>query len=413
MKADPNERRKAEELHAVLAGTKPWAALEWDSLAVMESMEPGSVDLVLGSPPYEKQRKYAEVGFDLEGQRWVDWMVPFVRAAARVSRGLAVFVIGHGRTEGFEWSGVPALLMADLIRAGVSLRCPLIYARDGIFGSGGPDYFRYNYEFVLVAQSSPKRLPWCNNCAGGVPPRYGRGGDACFRRADDSRERQRYNPPAITNPGCVKEETYTAGEVEQILRGAEASCLERHVVGGNHMGHRLAHENEAPYPLTLAERYVLSFCPPGGVVFDPFMGSGSTLHAAVENRRRAVGCDLRRSQVDITRRRLGEITPNLMVPCDDEYEFRMAAKKGKKSGPKDDPPQGEAPGVRDSVAGDAAGDRPGLAPGGAGEAAPEPARPRPRAGQRGAAKAGPQDEGQDGGRVPPHHGGRQRRKGRG
>lgn len=84
-------------------------------------------------------------------------------------------------------------------------------------------------------------------------------------------------------------------------------------VGGVHMGHTLAHENEAPFPLKLAEFFVKSFCPPGGVVCDVFSGSGTTCHAAFENGRRFVGCDLRQSQVELCARRMAGVTPSLFA----------------------------------------------------------------------------------------------------
>jgi len=47
-----------------------------------------------------------------------------------------------------------------------------------------------------------------------------------------------------------------------------------------------------------------SFCPPDGVVCDPFAGSGTTLHAAVVHGRRAVGCETARQRLDQTTRQL-------------------------------------------------------------------------------------------------------------
>ncbi|HZV03908.1 MAG TPA: site-specific DNA-methyltransferase [Gemmataceae bacterium] len=82
-------------------------------------------------------------------------------------------------------------------------------------------------------------------------------------------------------------------------------------VGGSNLGSQLAHLNEAPFPEALAEFFVLSFCPPGGVVLDPFAGSGTTLAAAVKHGRRAPGIDIRGSQVELTRRRLSGVTPGL------------------------------------------------------------------------------------------------------
>jgi DNA modification methylase len=69
------------------------------------------------------------------------------------------------------------------------------------------------------------------------------------------------------------------------------------------MGSRICHENEAPFPEFLAEFFVLSFCPPGGTVLDPFCGSGTTLAMALRHGRKAIGIDVRASQVELTKRR--------------------------------------------------------------------------------------------------------------
>ena len=114
-------------------------------------------------------------------------------------------------------------------------------------------------------------------------------------------ENQSYLPPAIANPGNAAEHTYTASEVAKLLE--EHGDWSSHKVGGGLMGHPLAHENEAPYPLDLASFFVRSFCPPNGIVADCFSGSGTTLHAALLHGRRFIGCDVRQSQVDLSIRR--------------------------------------------------------------------------------------------------------------
>ena len=52
---------------------------------------------------------------------------------------------------------------------------------------------------------------------------------------------------------------------------------------------------------------VESFCPAGGVVLDPFAGSGSTLVAAALSGRRYVGIELEEKYVQLARRRLAGV----------------------------------------------------------------------------------------------------------
>lgn len=253
-----------------------------------------SVDLVFCSPPYEDSRTYG-IDFARAGRSWVMWAFPRYLECLRVSRGLVAWVV-NGKTKGFRYSCVAELLMAELHLAGVKLRKPPIYHRWGIPGSGGPDWLRDNYEVIICA--SRGKLPWSDNTAMGKPPKYTTGG-ACSNRTregarirSDTRTngsmrqtgRSKYALPALANPGNV------------------ITCS----VGGGRMGSALAHENEAPFSESLADFFVRSFCPPGGVVLDPFCGSGTVGAAAIKAGRRFVGVDVRESQVVLTRRRLAQ-----------------------------------------------------------------------------------------------------------
>lgn len=260
-----------------------------DVLDVLRTLPDGSVDLVFGSPPYEDCRTYG-IGFALKGQAWVDWMVEVVKASLRVSKGLVAFVV-EGKTRQFRWSATPALLMADLHRAGIHLRKPPVYVRWGVPGSGGKDWLRNRYEFVVCA-SRPGKLVWSCPTTTGHPPKYGSGHRMKIRASHRDPERQRsdgqdefqsYKPPKIANPGNV---------------------IDCGSVGGGNMGNRLCHENEAPFPEKLAEFFVRSFCPPGGVICDPFCGSGTSLAAALRWERCGIGIDVRQSQIDLSAKRL-------------------------------------------------------------------------------------------------------------
>lgn len=350
------------DVRAVLDGTMRWAAWKGDCRRFLEQVPPGTFHLTLGSPPYEDRRTYGkEVNFKLKGQAWVDWMKEVIILSLAGTNGLCAFVL-QGKTADFAWSATPCLLVADLVRAGVHVRNPLIYYRHGVMGSGGKDWVRSDYEWVICCQSAPGRLPWSEPTACGHTPRWSAGGaasnrltdgkrvnqwgggkasthgrrqngehqppgspshvytskkgDRTNRERDGSQRQQTYRPPAISNPGSVLKETYTAEEVVAILSlygvGSAAGDVLRMKVGGNVMGHKLAHKNEAPYPLHLAEFLVRTWCPPDGLVFAPFLGSGTDAHACLLRGRRCIGTDLRQSQIDLARQRCEGVGPLLI-----------------------------------------------------------------------------------------------------
>lgn len=339
-------------------------ALEW-----LPTLEDDSIDLLFTSPPYEAARTYS-IGFAKRGQEWVDWMAEIVKAAYPKVKGL-IAINCEGQTRGYDYSATPYLLLADLKRAGFAVRKPPIFHRVGIPGSGGPDWLRNDYEPIICVTRGGK-LPWSDNTACGHPPKWAPGGEMSnqtsegrvnqwgMRMGNDTssatlkadgerasnkrpshfthtkkdgttviREKRQvmsrlregthdqtqvgYTLPTLANPGNTIKRTYTTDEVAEIIRamGGGESDLQKFNVGGGQMGNALAHENEAPFPLDLPKFFISSFCQPGGVVGDCFLGSGTTMEAAIELGRRFVGCDIRQSQIDIAKRRLSTITPEL------------------------------------------------------------------------------------------------------
>lgn len=57
----------------------------------------------------------------------------------------------------------------------------------------------------------------------------------------------------------------------------------------------------ATYPEKLIETCVLAGCPEGGLILDPFMGSGTTAMVAYENRRNYIGCELNPEYIKLNR----------------------------------------------------------------------------------------------------------------
>lgn len=298
------------------AGKEETVILHGDCLELLRAMPDNSVDLVFCSPPYEKARTYG-IGYDLAGQAWVDWAVERYVECCRVSRGLVAWVI-EGQTRQYRWTATPALFMADLHRAGIKLRKPPAYRRVGIPGSGGPDWLRNDYEFIVCA--SKGKLPWSNNTAMGHPPKFAPGGQPSHRKTNGARvgmAASAIEPKALRYlngelPAGSKLHTKNNGSAMRVqcyippAKANPGNVIEC-IVGGGRMGSPLAHENEAPFPEKLAEFFVRSFCPPGGTVLDPFSGSGTTIAVAAKHGRKGIGIDIRESQIELAKRRIAEV----------------------------------------------------------------------------------------------------------
>jgi hypothetical protein len=218
-------------------------------------------------------------------------MLRVTAEAVRVSRGLVLWVVAGVTRDWCYWPGVEGLLYRWWDAGGICWR-PAYWERHGIPGSGGKQWLRANVEYVLAFAGRRGPIPWADPLANGSPPRFKSNGPMSNRKVDGGRVRGRAAKPGAGG-AAVKVEIANPGNVVRVK------------VGGGHMGHPLATENEAPFPEGLAEFFLKSWCPPGGVVLDPFGGSGTTAAVAARLGRRAISGDIRASQCDLSRRRIG------------------------------------------------------------------------------------------------------------
>ena len=63
-------------------------------------------------------------------------------------------------------------------------------------------------------------------------------------------------------------------------------------------------EHPCQFPVELVERLVLSMTDKGDAEFDPYMGLGSSVLAAIKHGRRSYGCDIVRRYVTIANERI-------------------------------------------------------------------------------------------------------------
>jgi len=272
-----------------------------DVLDVLRSMPSLSVDAIFTSPPYPgKMGRYE--GLTKEERKrlnsivWHEWMIEVAKECSRISKGYSFFVV-NGTVEDGEYDGEPEFFIGGAKRAGLCLDRPCIWHKNS--PPNRMNYLSNDWEYIvsiknpLAIKSKSNKTPkeiffdWEKI---GTPPKYKTGGKFRQRNANgERREGGDYPTNPITRP-------------RDVIRAT---------VGGGHLGSKLAHRTEAPFPESLVEYFVKAFVPEGGIVLDPFIGGGTVAAVAERLGMRWVGVDNRESQLDATKERvnsLGDVT---------------------------------------------------------------------------------------------------------
>lgn len=200
---------------------------------------------------------------------------------------------------------VPAVesLIVHLCDCGIEVETPVIWKKNSAPNrhGGNKQWFRHSYEQVIFfSKAGTKRTYNWESIA--EPPKFVNGG----------KFRQRNAKGKVTEGG-----SYPA------VKLARPCDIIDVPVGGGMMGSSFSKENEAPYPEKLVEPFVKVLSNPGDAVFDPFMGSGTTGHVALVNGRSFVGIDVRASQVDLTKRRLGSLGLDFEFSAEDQRNLKQ------------------------------------------------------------------------------------------
>ena len=223
-------------------------------------LDDDTVDLIVTSPPYGLGVAYE--GGDVPAAEWPAFMVEWLREAYRVTQpsGRLALNIPLDTSEP-TWRPTYAEAVVAATMAGWSYRTTVVWS-DGKTTKGG---------WALGSQASAARPHHVSQVEMIVLLGKGEWGPSSS------------NPDDITRPQFME-----AGRGPWTFTG-ETRAWEGH---------------PAPFPVELPRRLIRYLCRVGDVVLDPFCGSGTTLLAALELKRQAIGFDISTEYVESTRRRL-------------------------------------------------------------------------------------------------------------
>ena len=198
--------------------------------------------------------------------------------------------------------GIPWMVAFALRADGWYLRQDIIWAKPNPMPESVRDRCTKAHEYVFLMSKSPR---YYYDATAGKERAVGcSGAAASFKRTGSKREQ--------TIPGQGYG-THRPDRPDASYGGASRN--RRSVWSIPPVPYKGAHF--AVMPPELVRRCVLAGCPAGGVVLDPFLGSGTVAAVALENGRRAVGCELNPDYIKLIHDRLAMVTPNLFAGLED------------------------------------------------------------------------------------------------
>ena len=268
---------------------EPNTIIQADVLEGLDRIPDRSVDLIMTSPPYADARakQYGGVPAD----RYTDWYRPVARALLPKLRKQGSYILNI--KEGLAANGERSTYVHDLVAAhraeGWRWHDEFIWhkpnGRPGDFGARLRDAWEHCFWFTRI------RKPWIDKKANRTPFT-----EETLKKAAywDKLEREgrtvpceRRRPGKHLTPPRTRMETRLVEQHDGLA--APTNMVELGVLAGDGGG-GIAHP--AAFPARLPAWFIRLLCPPdGGMVLDPFLGSGTTAVAAEKEGRSWWGID--------------------------------------------------------------------------------------------------------------------------
>lgn len=244
-----------------------------DCAEELGQLDDESVQLIFTSPPYADQRKGTYGG--VHPDRYVDWFLPISAELRRVlkPRGAFILNIKEKAVNGERHTYVLDLIKA-LRRQGWLWTEEFIWHKKNSYPGKWPNRFRDSWERLLQFNKARKFDMYQEAVM--IPV-----GDWAERRLQNLSETDKIRDESRAESGFGKNISNWVGR---------DMVYPSNVI---HMATETANRgHSAVFPRGLPAWFIKLFTVPGDTVLDPFAGSGTTLFAAYEMRRQAIGIEI-------------------------------------------------------------------------------------------------------------------------
>ena len=257
-----------------------------DARDVARALDGSTINVAFTSPPYASQRKYdEESGFrPIHPDKFVEWFEPVQRSVREHLAGDGSWFVN---IKAHVEDGARSLYVLDLVLAharqwGWKLVDDFVWTHGGFPGKW-PDRFKNAWEPVFhFATSGVKFRP-----------------EACAVASSDA---WAYDPSKRLAMGD-RGGGYTEGERRMLGEGNALPSNVLRVSAGSATGVR----HSAAFPVALPEFFIKAFSDDGDVIFDPFLGSATTIVAAERTGRVGIGTELSPKYVAVCLERLAAL----------------------------------------------------------------------------------------------------------
>lgn len=250
-----------------------------DCLITMKAMPENFIDMVLTSPPYDNLRDYKGFSFEFES---------IAKELYRVLKtgGVIIWVIGDETIDGSE-SATSFKQALKFMETGFNLHDTMIYYKNNPMPTTGKRYHQHFEYMYCFSKGQPKTF-------------------------NPIMEETKYNGLAnMKNRG--REGTLEYKKVERTKNKKIGNVFFYSIGGGISTKDKVAYNHPAIFPEKLAHDQIQTWSNKGDLIYDPFLGSGTTAKIAKLLERNWIGSEISEEYAKIASERLEPYINDLFV----------------------------------------------------------------------------------------------------